>query len=453
MLGKSGAHLVHGGSTTSSSVIAFFLIDCFTIFVYDACHHHLDASCSMLLPVSLLRETAATLLTASLTSRNVDSVDTANTVLLSQGGSSTLQNPSASSSQSPDISGASGVAHSTDLVSQLPSSTTSNEPLEINEKEGSKLDSVARSVEKLDSTCTEVIFDLPDSSRISNTTSSADQKGKDIMPSSIKRKQDYGNRTSVPLEDTSSTVTSRAVSSQVRVEHDNAITASVPDELVSSSVKLDDIQLSIRMPSGNRLEIKLTKLDILRKVKNFVDENKGSGIGSYDLSLVYPKRVFSEQDMEATLCELGIQNRHAMIVVPHRQSGLISMPRSSSPSYDVGGNSGAGGYFGHLRTVLSYVNPLPYLRGTLTSSNPELQQNEGPQQHRDGSGPQRERWPLPGNMGQEVIDEGSANILRRRPRTFGANVHTLGSEDPGPSDDRNVFWNGNSTEYGGNDRK
>lgn len=83
--------------------------------------------------------------------------------------------------------------------------------------------------------------------------------------------------------------------------------------------------------------------------------------------------------MEATLSELGIQNRHALIVVPHRQPGQVSRPQSS-PSYDVGGNSGPGGYFGYLRTVLSYVNPLSYLRGNTNSSNPELQSNEGLQQ-------------------------------------------------------------------------
>lgn len=83
--------------------------------------------------------------------------------------------------------------------------------------------------------------------------------------------------------------------------------------------------------------------------------------------------------MEATLSELGIQNRHAMIVVPHRQSGQVSRPQSSA-SYDVGGNSGAGGYFGYLRNVLSYVNPFSYLRGNTTSSNPELQSNGGQQQ-------------------------------------------------------------------------
>jgi hypothetical protein len=61
------------------------------------------------------------LLTASLASRNVESVNTT-TSLPQQGGSSTSGNPSVSFS-APDISGASGVAHSAELVSQLPSST------------------------------------------------------------------------------------------------------------------------------------------------------------------------------------------------------------------------------------------------------------------------------------------------------------------------------------------
>ncbi|CAN6371800.1 unnamed protein product [Urochloa humidicola] len=382
-----------------------------------------------------LQETAATLLTASLASRNAESVNTV-TALPPQGGSSTSENPSVLSS-APGISGASGVAHSAELVSQLPSSTHHNELIEINEKEGegSKSDSGDIAVEKLDSASTEVKCDLPVSSRSSNMGSSGDPKEDDTTPSLKRKNKDDGNRTAVPMVATPS---SRGVSSHLVSQQDNT-TSSAPDEPVSNSVKSDDIQLSIRMPTGNRLEIRLTKQDILRKVKNFVDENKGSGLGSYDLSLVYPKRIFSEQDMETTLCELGIQNRHAMIVVPHRQPVQVSRPpSSSSASYDAGDSSGGGGYFGYLRTIMSYVNPLSYLRGNPTTSRPELQANEGRQS---------------GNRGQEANDESSANTLRRRPRPFGANVHTLGSDEQGPSDDRNVFWNGNSTEFGGDERK
>lgn len=85
------------------------------------------------------------------------------------------------------------------------------------------------------------------------------------------------------------------------MEQDKATTSSAHDESVSNSVKSDDIHLSIHMPSGIRLEIKLTKQDVLRKVKTFVDENQGSGVGSYDLSLIYPKRVFTEQGTESSI--------------------------------------------------------------------------------------------------------------------------------------------------------
>ncbi|KAK3119895.1 hypothetical protein QOZ80_9AG0677360 [Eleusine coracana subsp. coracana] len=303
-----------------------------------------------------LQETAATLLTASLASRNAESMNTTSTALPHLQGSSTSENTSASSSQPVNISGASGVAHPTDLVSQLPSRTTHDEPLGKNGKEGSESvsDPVDRTVEKLDSACTEVKTDVPDSLRSSNKGSSSDPK------QFLKRKNKVdGGCTEAPSEASSRTIT-------------------------------DDIHLSIRMPSGDRLEIKLTKQDVLREVKNFVDENLGSGVGSYDLSLIYPKRVFTEQDMEATLCELGIQNRHAMMVVPHRPLAQVPRPQSSARSYDAGGNSGGGGYFGYLRTVLSYANPLSYFRGS-PISNPEVQANEDLQQNRTGS----DQWSHP----------------------------------------------------------
>ncbi|KAL6660675.1 hypothetical protein ACP70R_001710 [Stipagrostis hirtigluma subsp. patula] len=407
-----------------------------------------------------MQETAATLLTASLASRSSESVNTTTTTSPPQGASSTLGNPAASSSQSPGISEASRPASSADLVSQLPSSNTDDEPLRMGGKEGSESDSDPgnRTGEKRDLACTQV-NDFPGSSRSSNMNSS-DDPGKDSTPSKRKNKAD-GSCKAVPSEASPSTTTGRGVSSQLLVEQDKPTTSSTPNEPASNSVKSDDIQLSIRMPSGNRLEIKLTKQDVLRKVKNFVDENQGTGVGSYDLSLVYPKKVFTEQDMEASLSDLGIQNRQAMIVVPHRQPVQVSRGQFSSPSYNVDANSGGGGYFGYLRTVLSYANPLSYLRGNPTSSNLDQRANGGLQQQIQSSGQGNrpgvdmasERQQLPGNRIQQSDSETSGNTLRRRSRPFGADVHTLQTDDQGPSDDRNVFWNGNSTEFGGDDRK
>ena len=136
--------------------------------------------------------------------------------------------------------------------------------------------------------------------------SSANPEDEDSTPSLKRKNKDDGTCAAVPVVATPSTSSSRGVSTQLLVQQDN-ITSSAPDEPVSSSVKSDDIQLSIRMPSGNRLEMKLTKQDVLRKVKNFVDENKGSGLGSYDLSLVYPKRIFSDQGTESSVLVLDIR--------------------------------------------------------------------------------------------------------------------------------------------------
>ena len=64
-----------------------------------------------------------------------------------------------------------------------------------------------------------------------------------------------------------------------------------------------------------------------------------------------------------------------------------------------------------------------------------------------------ESRPIGSNGGQQASAHSSGNTLRRRPRQVGSNIHTLSSEEQGPSDDRNVFWNGNSTEFGGDEKK
>jgi hypothetical protein len=69
------------------------------------------------------------------------------------------------------------------------------------------------------------------------------------------------------------------------------------------------------------------------------------------------------------------------------------------------------------------------------------------------AGAASEHRPPHSNGSQQTATHSSGNTLRRRPRQFGGNIHTLSSEEQGPSDDRNVFWNGNSTEFGGDEKK
>lgn len=214
----------------------------------------------------------------------------------------------------------------------------------------------------------------------------------------------------------------------------------------SSAIKSNDVHLSIRMPNGTSLQMKLTFADTLRLVKNFVDENQVNEVGSYDLAVPYPRKLFNEQDMNKTLSELGFASREALIVVPHRQAPRT--PRGQPSSYDSrltegGARSGenGGGYFEYVKRVMSYLNPFSYFGGGASSSNSEPVPSAGLWQYRP-------------NPAYQNPSTGDSARNSRTSRPFGSNIHTLReNEDENRFGDRNVFWNGNSTQFGGDDRR
>ncbi|KAJ0606117.1 putative UBX domain, Ubiquitin-like domain superfamily [Helianthus annuus] len=56
-----------------------------------------------------------------------------------------------------------------------------------------------------------------------------------------------------------------------------------------------DIYLNIRLPGGASLQEKFEPTSTLKMVKDYVDENQESSIGSYDLAIPYPRKVFTDQ--------------------------------------------------------------------------------------------------------------------------------------------------------------
>ncbi|XP_073013411.1 plant UBX domain-containing protein 11 [Typha latifolia] len=232
----------------------------------------------------------------------------------------------------------------------------------------------------------------------------------------------------------------------------------------SSIAKLNEVHLNIRMPNGTSLQMKLLKSDKLRSVKIFADENGNSG--TYDLAVPYPRKVFVDQDMNSTLSELGFANREALIVVPHRQSTRASGSHSSSSDSNntVSGNHSSDSswsYFDYVKKMLSYMNPLSFFGGNATTSNSEPSENDRPWQYSPDpslqhrfTGAEASQQPFRSDHGNQPADDSVKNTKKRTSRPFGSNIHTLRhDEDQSPSRDRNVFWNGNSTQFGGDDDK
>ncbi|CDY30388.1 BnaA04g24890D [Brassica napus] len=204
-----------------------------------------------------------------------------------------------------------------------------------------------------------------------------------------------------------------------------------------------DVHLNIRLPDGANLQEKFSVTSALRMVKDYVNSNQTTTeLGAYDLAVPYPRKVYSDQDLDKSLSELGLLGRQALIVVPRKRATVYQRgPSYSEPNNNIDTNSG--GYFGYLRRVLSYANPFSYFGGA-SSSAPEPR----------GS---MEYMPVASNA--EVRNtlaqggsEGRGNVRNRRPTTsrIGSNIHTLRhDEEDAPFGDGNAFWNGNSTQYGG----
>ncbi|CAH8374012.1 unnamed protein product [Eruca vesicaria subsp. sativa] len=202
-----------------------------------------------------------------------------------------------------------------------------------------------------------------------------------------------------------------------------------------------DVHLNIRLPHGSNLQEKFSVTSTLKMVKDYVNSNQTTELGAYDLAVPYPRKVYKDQDLDKSLSELDLLGRQALIVIPRKRATVYQR----GPSYSESNNTtdtNNGGYFAYLRRVLSYANPFSYLGGGTANAS---------------SSTQEPRVPVASNAEQRnnlarVSSEGRGNVRNRRPTTsrIGSNIHTLRhDEEDAPFGDGNAFWNGNSTQYGG----
>ncbi|KAJ9555447.1 hypothetical protein OSB04_010061 [Centaurea solstitialis] len=224
-----------------------------------------------------------------------------------------------------------------------------------------------------------------------------------------------------------------------------------------------DIHLNIRLPGGSSLQEKFEPTSTLRMVKDYVDEKQEASIGSYDLAIPYPRKVFGDQDLSKTLKELGLLDRQALIVVPHLQGAGHHKGRSSTPNPSVStsaaGSSDGEGLYSLVKRVLSYVNPLAYLGGggdaAANSSTSVAETRRSVPQ--SGSTPQgtftgSRSYVVRSNQGNITPSSTARNNNPNSSRFgSGSNIHTLkhDEDDSSKFSGKNAFWNGNSTEYGG----
>ena len=79
---------------------------------------------------------------------------------------------------------------------------------------------------------------------------------------------------------------------------ENTATANIPT----------DVHLNIRLPDGSSLQEKFPVAHTLRMIKDYVDRNQSCGMGSYDLAIPYPRKVFGDQGMAMCLHHTSLKS-------------------------------------------------------------------------------------------------------------------------------------------------
>ncbi|CAL9764562.1 unnamed protein product [Musa acuminata subsp. burmannicoides] len=416
-----------------------------------------------------MQEAALTLLTVALASKEPEPLNsTPNAVSAEQVVSSDLNIPSTSADKSSQDSEPRPLTDSQQLEDERLSESNSQKDNLLGEETCSQMD-----------TPNDVKIRSIDGSSSSRNIA---EEALSILSDVNSETYSYAANSNVPVE--SSTMDKTQAATKSEPDTRSAICGPVPSEITteaeeetppakkvdgssgfSDAVKSKDVHLNIRIPNGTSLQTKLTLADTLRSVKIFVDENLDTMVGSYDLAVPYPRKLFNHEDMTRTLSELGFASREALIVVPHRQATRAPRGQSSSNDSQNGvtrtvSSENTGGYFDYAKRILSYVNPLSYLGGNSSSANSETAESDGLWQYRPNpaiqnhlSGAPRRLSSSSDQSNQNTDSHNTSGGVRPSPsRQFGSNIHTLRHDDD-PSGDKNMFWNGNSTQFGGDDKK
>jgi len=82
----------------------------------------------------------------------------------------------------------------------------------------------------------------------------------------------------------------------------------------SSNQTFDECKLQIRLTNGQCLTQTFSPNEELAAVRLFVEMNRTDGSGAFSLMTNFPKKVFSESDMQSSLCSLGLVPSAVLIV-------------------------------------------------------------------------------------------------------------------------------------------
>lgn len=257
----------------------------------------------------------------------------------------------------------------------------------------------------------------------------------------------------------------------------------ITDGAPATPILPGSVSLQFRLTNGESMRANFDGGALLSEVRSWLDVHRTDGGAPYLLVVPYPLRVLGPQDLDSSLVHLGVAPRSTLVLEPgagahaHRPGAAPlsnSMgPMAAASSGESMWGAAPGSWLGYMASALSSVlGPVASwlqpatdtaLQGATSSPAGTGAASAGRAPDTDAAAVAQPREAVGGaGQGAEARNSGRAvgapaaahGSVRRR---GGGKVYSLadvrgsGHEDGGEpgSDPRNMFWNGNSTQFGG----
>ncbi|XP_077993360.1 UBX domain-containing protein 4-like isoform X1 [Glandiceps talaboti] len=220
-------------------------------------------------------------------------------------------------------------------------------------------------------------------------------------------------------------------------------------EQEAAKTRMESTRIQFRLPDGSSIMHTFPSESPLATARKFLYDHIGNTFGQFTLSAAYPRRRFSETDMQISLLDLELVPSASLIVLP----GSKSLPRPNS--------GGGGGIFSLIFApfmwiwsfVVSIFSSPPPIEDTSAERQreEETQRQQQPQSTSQASSsssssprPQEENTSRPARPKSSYMRRRTApnqgNVSRQE-----GNIHRFSTHNE-DSDDENATWNGNSTQ-------
>ncbi|XP_070536841.1 UBX domain-containing protein 4-like isoform X1 [Ptychodera flava] len=207
-------------------------------------------------------------------------------------------------------------------------------------------------------------------------------------------------------------------------------------------LRMESARVQFRLPDGSSIMHTFPSESPLSEARQFLYDHIGNQFGNFTLSIVYPRRQFSESDMQRSLLDLEIAPSSSLIVIPGSRSVMRSNKSSDAGIFAI--------LLAPLLWIWSFIigifSSSPQSDGsTNTQSESVRPKQQSPLQTSSTSSatPQEEVSSRPVRPKSSYMRRRTAPAEGQRSRQEG-NIHRLSTQDE--DDDENATWNGNSTQ-------